>query len=221
MFQYLELTIIPDTDITPFIDRNIPFIVHMTPDIYGVNLGDCKAGDLNHRIIHLCCEWADQLKATYIILHPGFGNLDCVLGILEGYDDPRILIENMPKKGTCGEKMVGFLPDQIHLICQEKFGFCLDLNHAIKAALSLKMDYRQIIEEFLLLHPTIFHLSDGSLHRQIDEHLSFGEGSYPLPYLMNCLKRQENPYVTLETPRASGSLNDDLNNLKELQRYAQ
>jgi len=213
-FQFIELTIIPGTDISPFLDRQIPFNIHLTPDSYGVNIADFKIREFNHRIINYCREWADQLNAQYIILHPGFGSLECAISVLEEYDDPRIIIENMPKKGIGGEKLVGFSPDQIKSLCQGKFGLCLDLNHAIKAAMTLKKDYHQFIEEFLTLEPVMFHISDGSLNIQVDEHLNFGEGEYPLQFLMSCLKRQKNTYVTLETPRASNSLNDDLINLK-------
>ncbi len=215
-FQFIELTVIPGTDISPLLDRKIPFIIHLTPDNYGVNIADYKIREFNHGIINYCRELADQLKAQYIILHPGFGSLECAISILEEYDDSRIIIENMPKKDICGEKLVGFSPYQIKHLCQGKFGFCLDLNHAIKAAMTLKKDYHQFIKEFLILEPVMFHISDGSLHVQTDEHLNFGEGEYPLQYLMNCLKRQKNTYVTLETPRSSNSLNDELKNLKIL-----
>lgn len=216
-FQFIELTIIPDTDISPFLDREIPFMIHLTPDHYGVNIADCRIREFNHRIIHQCREWADQLNARYIILHPGFGRLECAIHLLGEYNDPRIIIENMPKQDISGERLVGYSPDQMKDLCQGKFGSCLDLNHAIKAAITLKKDFHEFIEEFLHLEPAMFHISDGSFHHQVDEHLNFGEGDYPLPFLMSCLKGQKIRYVTLETPRHSHSLHDDVKNLKVLQ----
>lgn len=215
-FQFIELTVIPGTDISPFLDRQIPYIIHLTPDSYGVNIADFKIRQFNHDIINYCSEWADQLNSQYIILHPGFGSLDCAINVLQEYDDPRMIIENMPKNDICGEILVGFSPDQIKRLCQGKFGLCLDLNHAIKAAMTLKKDYHQFIEKFLALKPVMFHISDGSLNIQFDEHLNFGDGEYPLQFLISCLKKQKDTYVTLETPRTSNSLNDELKNLKVL-----
>ena len=90
-----------------------------------------------------------------------------------------------------------------------EFGFCLDLNHAAKAAISMNVDYKQFIPKMIELNPVMFHISDGMLNNGLDEHLTIGEGEYDMKFLSDKIGIQQ---VTFETPRKSG-LNDDLTNL--------
>jgi deoxyribonuclease-4 len=132
-------------------------------------------------------------------------------------DDKRILIENMPKVGLNDERMIGYTAEQVKKLMGDKFGFCLDLNHAIKAAVSLRRPYKEFIENFLKSEPNMFHISDGKLDNEKDEHLHIGEGDYDFEFLMSCVKKNEFKYVTLETPRTDlNSLDEDLKNLERL-----
>jgi deoxyribonuclease-4 len=126
----------------------------------------------------------------------------------------------MPKIGTNKEKMVGFSPQQIKKLMQNKFGFCLDLNHAIKAAISLKKDYKEYIAEFLKLNPKVLHISDGDLRNEEDKHLDIGEGEYDFNFLADYIRKSGSEYITLETPRADlNSLKEDLENLAKLKLF--
>jgi len=215
VFQYIELTPIPNTRITAFLKHELPYIIHITTERYGLNIGDTDKQNFNLKTINRCIDWANRLDA-----HPGFGLIDNAIKFLTNIDDRRILIENMPKIGLNNEKMIGYTPEQIKELANGRFGSCLDLNHAIKAAVSLNKDYKRFITEFLGLNPKMFHISDGNLNNEKDEHLPIGEGDYDFEFLMSCIKRNESKYVTLETPRTDlNSVNEDVKNLERLTTY--
>ena len=220
IFQYIELTLIPNTEIIPFLEVGVPHIVHITTEKYGVNIADKEKKEFNLKIIDKCIEWADKLNAKYLILHPGFGLINNATEFLSDINDKKILIENMPKVGLNNEKMIGYTPEQIKELMGERFGLCLDLNHAIKAAVSLKKPYKEFIEEFLKLKPKMFHISDGKLNNEKDKHLNIGEGDYDFEFLMSCAKINNLTYITLETPRLNlESLEEDIRNINALKKH--
>ena len=219
IFQYIELTPIPNTEITPFLEYNLPYIIHITTERHGLNIANKEKEEFNLKTINSCIEWADKLNAKYLVLHPGFGSANDTMKFLNSINDKRILIENMPKVGINDEKMIGYTPGQIKSLMDDKFGLCLDLNHAIKAAVSLRRPYKDFIGEFLKLNPKMFHISDGKLNNEKDEHLNVGEGDYDFEFLMRCVKENELKYMTLETPRIDlNSFEEDLKNLERFVR---
>lgn len=216
IFDYIELFVVPDTRISPFI-IDVPYAIHIPHEKFGVNISERSKKEYNLQKINESIRWADALNAKYLILHPGVGRMENTIDFLETIDDKRILIENMPKLGLRGEKMVGYAPKQIKSLMGDKFGLCLDLNHAIKASVSLRTSYKEFIEEFLKLQPKMFHISDGKLNDEKDEHLNIGEGEYDFEFLMSCVKEAKSEYVTLETPRTNlNSFDEDLKNLERL-----
>lgn len=220
VFDYIELMVVPDTEISPFQKIKVPYIIHITSERWGVNIGDKAKEEFNLKAINQSIQWADKLSAKYLILHPGFGDFKTTKEFLKKIKDSRILIENMPKLGINNEKMIGFTgftPKQIKELMTDKFSFCLDFGHAIKVAVSFKKDYKEYIKDFLKLNPKIFHISDGSLDNEKDEHLNIGEGEYNFKFLINCIRENPESMVTLETPRFNkNSLEEDLENIKKL-----
>ncbi len=218
IFHYIEISPVPGTDIKKFVNPKVPYIVHITPEKYGINIADIKKYDLNMKLFKTCQQWADLLHAKYLILHPGFGSQRIAMKFLNELNDERILVENMPKVGMANEKLVGYLPRDIRLLLNDHFGFCLDLNHAVKAAISLGKDYREFINTCLKLNPKVFHISDGKLTYEKDEHLNIGEGNYDWNFLMKSILGWRPTYLTLETPRDAGSTANDLKNLTFIQK---
>jgi len=212
IFHYLELTPIPGTDIRPFLGRGIPYIIHAPTEQFGMNIADPRQWKQNRALIATALDWAGPLDAEFAILHPGYGHPYDAHEFLGTLSDPRILIENMPGTGLSGEAMVGASVEEVKYLMGGDFGFCLDLNHAIKAAVSQKVDYRALIREFISLKPSVFHIADGTLTNEKDEHLPIGEGEYDIAFLKCCIEGQGDALVTLETPRPYGSLQDDLGN---------
>lgn len=220
LFQYIELMVVPDTDISVFRKMDVPFIIHATSENWDVNIARKDREGLNFDAIGDCLAWADALRAEYLILHPGFGELDVAVDFLSKLSDRRILIENMPKLGMDGEKMIGYAPLEIKKLVANKFGFCLDLNHAAKAAASVKKNYKQYIADFLKLNPKVFHISDGNFESESDDHLNIGKGNYDFKFFADCAKKSETAYISLETPRINlDSLSEDVDNLNKLRHF--
>ena len=161
---------------------------------------------------------ADQINAKHLILHAGNGSMQHATDLLRGLSDSRLLIENVPKVGLNDEPMIGYSPAQIEeLIGDGDRGLCLDLNHAAKAAVSLGVNYKEYVKEFLRFDPKMFHVSDGMLSEEKDEHLNIGDGEYDLGYMLECVNESDSRLVTLETPREDQtSLEEDVINIKKL-----
>lgn len=227
IFHYVEILVVPDTEFSPFQKTNIPYIIHITNERWGVDIGDKSKEDFNLKTINQCIQWANELSAEYLILHLGYKDFRVAKSFLDKIEDKRILIENVPKVGLDEEEfalfdkanveMIGFSPEQIKELIGDKFGFCLDFGHSTKAAISLKKDYKDYIKEFLKLNPMILHISDGRLNNEKDEHLNIGEGDYDFDFLADCIKKSQAEYISLETPRNNlNSLSEDLKNLEKL-----
>lgn len=217
VFDYIELFVIPGTEITPFL-VDIPYIIHIPHDKFGVNIGDPIAKEYSLQIINESIIWANQLNAKYLILHAGYGSMQHAANLLDEVSDRRLLIENMPKMGIGGEAMIGYSPAQVQeLIDDRRMGFCLDFGHAVKAAISLGRNYKDVINDFLKLDPKLFHISDGDLETEKDSHLDIGFGSFNFEYFKNCVENSRSKYITLETPRNNqSSLDEDLRNINIL-----
>jgi len=213
VFDYIELIVIPDSEIKPFL-MDVLYIIHIPHEKFGVNIGDSATKEYTMQMINESIAWADQLNAKHLILHAGHGSMQHATDLLREVSDSRLLIENMPKVGLGGEAMIGYSPAQIEeLIRDGDMGLCLDFGHAVKAAVSLGVDYKEYVNGFMGLEPRVFHVSDGRLSGERDEHLGIGEGEYDLGFLMGCVEKNNSALVTLETPRNRKSLNEDMENL--------
>jgi len=214
VFDYIELMVIPDSEIKPFL-IDVPYIIHIPHEKFGVNIGDPAAKELSLQKINESIAWADRLNAKHLILHAGHGSMQHAIDLLRGLSDGRLLIENMPKVGLGGEAMIGYSPAQIEeLIGDSDMGLCLDFGHAVKATVSLGVDYMEYVKRFMGLRPRVFHVSDGTLSGERDEHLGIGEGEYDFGFLMGCVG-SGTKLVTVETPRLKqNSLDDDTYNCK-------
>ncbi|NPE27409.1 TIM barrel protein [Methanococcoides sp. SA1] len=214
IFDYIELFVVPNTDINPFL-IDVPYIIHIPHEKFNVNIGECSKKLHNSKMITNSINWADELNAKYLILHAGYGSLDNGISFLDTIDDNRLLIENMPKIGIAGESMIGYSTEQLEILLNDKRDLCLDLGHAIKAACSMQIDYKPFIEEFIdKFKPKMFHFSDGISNNEKDEHLKLGDGDYDLQFLKKSILKNKSQYVTMETPRLNQkSLSEDRENI--------
>ena len=216
IFDYIELFVIPDTQIKPFL-IDVPYIIHIPHEKFGVNIGDASKKEYSLQKINESITWADKLNAKYLILHAGHGSMKHATDVLREIADDRLLIENMPKVGLNDESMIGYSPAQIEELIGAGGGLCLDFGHAVKAAVSREVGYKEYIKEFLALEPKMFHVSDGMLSEEKDEHLNIGDGEYDLGYMLYCMNESDSRFATLETPRADQtSLEEDVINIKKL-----
>ena len=220
VFDYIELFVIPDSEIKPFL-IDIPYIIHIPHDKFGVNIGDPTAKEYSLQKINESIIWANQLNAKYLILHVGYGSMQHATDCLRELSDRRLLIENMPKMGLGGEALIGHSHWEIgELIRDVDAGLCLDFGHAIKASVSLGMNYKEYVKGFMDFEPKVFHVSDGMLNKEHDEHLNIGEGEYDFEYLLGLIKNCNSTFVTVETPRVNQqSLQEDVRNVNFLKKY--
>jgi deoxyribonuclease-4 len=219
-FDYIELMPVQGTDPAPFRDMGVPFVMHGPVERAGFNLGDVDARAHSLALLHDCLEWADALSADLIVVHPGFGSLDSAITALSGLDDRRVLIENMPGVGLSGQDMLGVNAIELRGLMDGRFGFCLDFNHAMKAATTLGYPHDSYLRSLAGLGPRLLHAADGRLSTGMDEHLAIGAGDYDFGLLAEVVRSTGCRIVTLETRRTDlGSFEEDLTSLKRLRMF--
>lgn len=215
--DFIELYALPGTlDKTLPIWKRIPFpfVIHAAHHSDGMNLSNPDSFQHNKSLIQEATLFASALQASHIVIHPGVnGTLDETirqLSILASSQNGlRWLIENKPMFGngpnlTC----VGYSPSDIkRIMTSTSCGFCLDFGHALNTANSLEIDFFDLLDQFFVLRPELFHLCDGDLNSQLDKHFHLGKGTFPLDKIIKRLPN--NALVTLETEKDSNqNLND-------------
>ena len=202
VFQYIELFAISDTfddSVSYWKQFNIPFGVHAPHSAAGLNLVCRENREINKSKIEESIKFADSLKANYIIFHSGVnGTCEEVVTQLKPFVDSRFLIENKPIKGLDGSTCVGATISELDSIISElNSGFCLDFGHAICAARTQgfePLEYIKILKE--KFNPRVYHLTDGDYESELDSHLHYGKGSFPLKDLLKFIP--DNKMVTNE-----------------------
>ena len=191
VFQYIELFAIPGTyndTISYWKQFNIPFGIHAPHSAAGLNLANVANRKVNELKIAESIHFADELKAKYIIFHSGTNGMpNEVVKQLSPFADERFLIENKPIRGLDGSTCVGSIYSDLKLIIDgigKGTGFCLDFGHAICAARTLKREPMEFINELRNLNPRVYHLTDGDFNSELDSHLHYGTGSFPLKKLL-------------------------------------
>ena len=191
IFQYIELfTLIGtyDDTISYWKQFNIPFGIHAPHSAAGLNLANVDNRKKNEAKIAESIRFADELKAKYIIFHSGTNGIPGeVVTQLSPFADERFLIENKPIRGLDGSTCVGCVYSDLKLIIDgigKGCGFCFDFGHAICAANTLKKEPFDFIKKFYALNPRVYHLTDGDFSSELDCHLHYGEGNFPLKQLL-------------------------------------
>lgn len=191
IFQYIELFAISETysdTISYWKHFNIPFGIHAPHSAAGLNLANVSARNINKEKIQEAIEFTDSLKAKYIIFHSGVNGMPSeVVAQLTPFADERFLIENKPIRGLDGSTCVGSVYGDLELIIDGiggGCGFCLDFGHAICAANTLKREPFEFIKDLMRLNPRVYHLTDGGYQSELDSHLHYGAGSFPLKELL-------------------------------------
>lgn len=209
-FQYIELFALSgsyDDTITYWKQFGIPFGIHAPHSAAGLNPADAGAREANAPKIAEAVRFADTLDARYIIFHSGTnGQPDEVVRQLSPFADGRFLIENKPVRGLDGSSCVGSTYDDLKLIIDgigKGCGFCLDFGHAICAARTLGKDPMAFIGELTGLRPRVYHLTDGDYASELDSHLHYGAGSFPLKDLLALVP--DGGMVTNEAKREDGA----------------
>lgn len=223
VFQYIELFAIPGTYGETIgywkklaADCRIPFGVHAAHSAAGLNPSEKESRETNKPKIEEAYRFADDLNARYVIFHPGVSKAGlegrCAETVLQlsSFSDERTLIENKPRKGLDGSDCVGSTFEELKSIIDgigKNVGFCLDFGHAVCAANTYKVEPLSYIKNLMELKPRLFHLTDGDVKSELDSHLHYGAGTFPLKELLSLVPG--GGMVTNEARRA------DVNSLTE------
>ena len=219
VFDYIELYVVPDTldRLDKWKNLDIPFIIHCPHFMHGFNMAKVEKKESNLAIYKQVKQFADELNAEYIIFHGGIdGNIEETARQLASFKEPRALIENKPfvalpnKMG--GNFCRGYNIDEIKKIMEAaKCGFCLDIGHAICAANSQNKEIYRYCEDFMILKPKMFHLTDNEdITSPYDTHLHLGTGTLDLDKIKKILPVDAR--ITLETVKNSKTNLDDFIN---------
>lgn len=205
LINYLELFAVSNSyheTISFWKEINIPFVIHAPHSVAGLNLSIKENRKDNTGKISEAFMFADALHSSYVIFHLGTnGSLEESIYQLGNFSENRILVENKPKYGVNGELCVGVRKEDIIFAMKSlNCGFVLDFGHAICAANSLKISPLEFIDDFILLNPIMYHLTDGDYLSEKDQHLSYGTGSFPLSELIMRIK--SNSKVTNEASKS-------------------
>lgn len=219
IFQYIELYIIPNSfdKIEIWKNINIPYIIHAPHYNNGLNLAKKECETSNIILANEAINFANKLKAEYIIFHPGIdGDIAETARqlneIINKFNEKRILVENKPYYALVNNLICnGSSPEEIiFLIRKTGISFCLDIGHAICAANAKKIDPFVYINEFIKLMPKMFHLTDGIYEAIYDKHLHFNDGNYPVEKFVKSFIYDT--LITNESPKSS------LDNLDDFER---
>lgn len=221
--DFLELYIVPDslsqgkTDVLNCL-KKLPVTIHAPHENHDFDifkLDDSKVKFFKDQIMGT----ADLLSSKFIVVHAAGGDYQEIFKEkVEKIKDKRILIENMPKIGLNDEICFGYSYDQLKFIKNCGFDLCLDLAHAVKSALSQKIDYKEFIEKIILeLNPSYFHLSNGSLNNMKDEHKNLFDGELDIQWIKKTLTKlaaEKDVYLVFEVPKGPKGLENDIKNMK-------
>lgn len=221
LIDFVELYILPNTFPKKYLDilKNIPTQVHAPHSLHGFNVFELDKEKIN-LFKNQAVKVADFFNSQYIILHAGMGRDRKIFkrNIKKIYDK-RILIENKPKIGLNNQICFGYSLPQLKFIknqCRVN-NICLDIGHAIKSAVSQRKDYKKYLETLIkALEPNYFHISDGLLSSEKDEHLDLGRGDFDLKWIKNQINQSANKhtvYLVFETPKKNNDLRNDIKNV--------
>ena len=93
----------------------------------------------------------------------------------------------------------------------------MDFSHAVKSAKSQNIDYKEFIKDlFIIMKPTYFHISDGLIGSEVDEHLDLGAGDQDLLFIKNKIveiSSDKDMNLVFEVPKNIDNLDNDIKNI--------
>ncbi len=215
--DFIELYIVPNHQPKNIeILKNIPLILHAPNYNHKFNLGvDNKIFRDSIQTIKKIIEDVNTNKA---IFHPGVKDKDFSEQVLESNikkikeEKIDIIMENIPcisfdKKY---ELPYASLEQFKKLVNKFNLKVCIDIAHTFASANYLNIDKFTNLNDFLKLKPFMIHICDGDFNSDIDKHLSFNKGDFPLAKIKEAIPN--NSLITVETPKRNG-LSEDLINL--------
>ena len=225
LIDFIEIILLPDfneEDLNSIKNLKLPYVIHLPNSNNRIDFGNINWQNNNLRFIQKINQFENviiKLKPICYIIHPESGDINLSISNIKQLNLKPLAIENMPLKSLLGGDLLGYDVKNLrnYFKCINELEFCFDINHAIKAAISLNVDYLNFIKKFLTFKkPIIFHISGGNLNIETDEHLSLDKSKYPLSKIKKILfKFGSVVNLTFETPRNYKKyIEDDLKNIR-------
>lgn len=196
---------------------SLPIVIHAEHQKFNVNFADKAKEKENLESINFALNLANKVKSSKIIVHPGMLNNETsskeqAINFIKNLNDKRILIENL----TLPNEYLGCSPEEIkELMTKTKKGFCLDINHAIESAISLKKDYIQFLKDFIKLKPYHYHLG-GQIIKEKKTHLPLKESDFDIKEIIRLFPKDAE--ITIETAIDIKNTEEDIILIKEIIR---
>ena len=207
VFDYIELFVVKGSGdhITSWKNLGIPFVLHAPYSSRGLNFSLPDMERSNHRCMEDVEAYREALNPAYIIFHPGQNGTSetahsQIKSMAAGFSAAfrLALIENEVFADADRSLSVGYSPTQIKRLMQAvPIGFCLDFSHAICSAASAGKDWREYMQEFAELLPSMYHICDGMTSSPADMHLHIGGGDYDIAALLGMIK-EDNSFLSIE-----------------------
>lgn len=223
-FDFIELYIVPGKVDLKALDpiKHIPFTIHAPHENHGFNVFTLaqQTVDMFKRDV---VSTADALNASRIVVHGGVG--DTVEEYVKNFariNDPRIIIENMPKLALDGTTCFAYSLNQLQaILTQTKMELCMDVCHATKSAVSQKLSYKDYFTSLLSsFSPKYFHLSDGIISNERDDFLNLGDGDYDISWMKRTILDHAGNEIAFvfEVPKVGNSLQNDIDNIERFKQ---
>lgn len=194
--QFIELFSVPDSFekfASLWKTLDIPYVIHAPHFNQGMNLAKPEHYENNMKLASEALRFADALNASMVIFHAGAnGTIQETARQLKLINDQRVVIENKPYYGSRGHEVWkditcnGYSPQDIAYVLQETgAGFCFDIEHAVTAANSIKVDQIEFVKSFIKLNPKLFHITDGDWNGIYDQHKHLGQGNFKFDQIVS------------------------------------
>jgi len=213
-FDFIELYVVPGSfdEEKLRILKEIPVNIHAPHFKHNFNL--MLDNENNIALFEEVKKFANFFNSDYIVVHPGVGDDFSILKKnLTRINNKQLIIENMPYRALNGKVCYGYSLEQMEKIMGLGFGSCLDFSHAVKSAISQKIDTKKFLKQLMMLKPKVFHISDGNSKEEKDEHLDLGEGNFDLRFIKNLILNSHSPTIVFETPKKNNNLKNDMKNI--------
>lgn len=161
---------------------------------------------------------ADFLDSKFIVVHAETGDSkEVFLKNIKKIYDHRILIENLSKVGIEGEECFAHTFEQLKFIKDSGLNLCMDFSHAIRSAMGYNLDYKEFIKKIIFeLNPSYFHICNGKMDTEEDEHKDLFDGDFDLKCIKKTLLKiaeKKEIYLVFETPKGAVGLENDVKNI--------
>ncbi len=194
-----------------------PIVIHAEHFKQGSNPADKTMLKQNLKSINFAIKLADKTNAKKIILHSGaIINKNCSkqqsLNFIKKIKDKRIIIENLYMNNS-----ITINPENVkEFLKNTKVGFCFDVSHAIASANIQNLNPHILIQDFLKLKPSHFHIGGQKMNSKIDNHCSFSNPKSDIPLKKILSLYPKNAEITLETTTDIKKTQYDLEFIREI-----